>query len=43
MSYDEGLATHISPESCAGNGNIIGEVLTRESAPMNRDVPYAEY
>ena len=32
VSYDEGLATHISPKSCAGNGNIAGEALTRESA-----------
>jgi len=32
VSYDEGLAIHISPESCAGNGNIAGEALTRESA-----------
>ena len=32
VSYDEGLATHISPEPCAGNGNIVGEALTRESA-----------
>lgn len=31
-SYDEGLATHIGPESCAGNGNIMGEALTGESA-----------
>ena len=43
VSYDEGLATHISPESCAGNGNIAGEALTRESGPMIRGVPYAEY
>jgi len=27
MSFDEGLAIYISPESCAGNGNIIGEAL----------------
>ena len=31
-SYDEGLANHIGPESCADNGNIIGEALTGESA-----------
>jgi len=43
VSHDEGLAIHINPESCAGNGNIAGEALTRESAPMNRDVPRAEY
>jgi len=29
-SYDEGLAIHIGPESCADNGNIIGEALTEE-------------
>ena len=27
MSYDEGLTTHIIPESYAGNGNIAGEVI----------------
>lgn len=32
VSYDEGLASIISPESCVGNGNIAGEALTRESA-----------
>ena len=34
MSYDEGRAIHISPESCIGNGDIIGEALTRESAGL---------
>ena len=43
VSYDEGRAIHISPESCSGNGDIIGEALTRESAPMNRDLRHAEY
>jgi len=43
VSYDEGRAIHISPESCIGNGDITGEALTRESAPINRDVPHAEY
>jgi hypothetical protein len=31
-SYDEGRANHIAPESCAHNGNIIGEALTGETA-----------
>jgi len=31
VPYDEGLSTHISPEPCAGNSNIAGEALTRES------------
>ena len=43
VSCDEGRAIHISPESCADNGNIVGEALTGESAPINRDVPHAEY
>ena len=30
-SYDEGLANHIGPESCADNGNIIAEALTGEN------------
>ena len=42
-SYDEGLANHIGPESCGDNGNIIGEALTGEGAPMNWDVPHAGY
>ena len=32
VSYDEGGAIHISPESCIGNGDITGEALTVESA-----------
>ena len=31
-SYDEGLAIHIGPESCAGTDNGISEALTGESA-----------
>ncbi len=32
MSYVEGLATHTSPESCAGNDkHCASEALTRES------------
>jgi len=27
-SYGEGVATHTSPESCAGGGNSVGEALT---------------
>ena len=26
--YDEGIASHIGPESCAGGGNVMGEALT---------------
>jgi len=26
--YDEGIANHIGPESCAGDGNVMGEALT---------------
>ena len=26
--YDEGIANHIGPESCAGGGNVMGEALT---------------
>jgi len=33
--YGEGLTTHTSPESFAGNGNIIGEGLTRERKSMS--------
>ena len=43
VSYGEGRAIHISPESCIGNGDSTGEALTGESAPINRDVPHAEY
>jgi len=31
-SYDEGLANHIGPKSCIGNGDITGEALTDENA-----------
>jgi len=31
-SYNEGIANHISPESCVDCGNMVSEVLTRESA-----------
>ncbi len=26
--YEEGVTTHLGPESCAGDGNITGEALT---------------
>jgi RNA-directed DNA polymerase len=26
--YGEGIANHIGPESCAGDGNVMGEALT---------------
>ncbi len=31
-SYDEGLASHIGPESCGYGGNIIFEALTGGNA-----------
>jgi len=30
--YDEGLANHVSPESCGGHGNMSAEALTGENA-----------
>ncbi len=42
-SYDEGLANHIGPESCGGGSNAMAEALTGVRAPINRDVPHAEY
>ena len=32
VPYDEGLASHIGPESCAGGRKGAGEALTGESA-----------
>ena len=32
VPYDEGLASHIGPESCAGDREGAGEALTGESA-----------
>lgn len=32
VPYDEGLASHIDPESCAGDREGAGEALTGESA-----------
>ncbi len=29
-SYEEGLASHIGPESCGYDGNVIFEALTGE-------------
>ena len=29
--YKEGVAHHLGPESCAGEGNLMGEALTGES------------
>ncbi len=26
--YEEGVTTHLGPESCAGDGNTTGEALT---------------
>ena len=31
-SYNEGLANHIGPESCADHGNMVSEALTGGSA-----------
>jgi hypothetical protein len=31
-SYDEGLASHIGPESCGYDGNVIFEALTGGNA-----------
>jgi RNA-directed DNA polymerase len=40
VSYDEGLATHIGPESCAGAGNRAGEALTggRAGWALSREI-----
>ena len=27
-SYEEGVTSHLGPESCAGDGNMTGEALT---------------
>jgi hypothetical protein len=32
VPYDEGVASHIGPESCAGDRKDAGEALTGESA-----------
>ena len=32
VPYDEGLASHIGPESCVGDREGAGEALTGESA-----------
>lgn len=32
VPYDEGVASHIGPESCAGDRKVAGEALTGESA-----------
>ena len=35
-SYDEGLATHVDPESCAADREVVGEALT--GAGVGRDI-----
>ncbi len=39
-SYGEGVATHTSPESCAGGGNTVGEALTgvRAGRVLSREI-----
>ena len=39
-SYGEGVATHTSPESCAGGGNSVGEALTgvRAGRVLSREI-----
>ena len=39
VHYDEGVANHIGPESCAGSREGVGEALTGERAgqPLSRD------
>jgi RNA-directed DNA polymerase len=43
VPYDEGLASHIGPESCAGDREGAGEALTGESAGrvLSRESRYA--
>ena len=40
-SYDEGVATHIGPESCAGSRKASGEALTgvRTGWVSSREIP----
>src|SRR5215471_7069309 len=47
VHYDEGVATHIGPESCAGGREAVREALTGESAgqPLSHekvDIPGAD-
>ena len=39
VSYDEGVAIHIGPESCAGARESVGEALTGEriGQPLSRE------
>ena len=39
VHYDEGVANHIGPESCAGTREGVGEALAGERAgqPLSRD------
>jgi hypothetical protein len=39
--YEKGVATHFGPESCAGDREVVSEVLTggRASQVMSREIP----
>ena len=41
VHHDEGLATHIGPEPCAGSREDVGEALVGERAgqPLSRESP----
>ena len=43
VPYDEGLANHVSPESCGGCGNKTAEALTGENAggPLSSEITTA--
>jgi hypothetical protein len=32
VSYDEGVASHVGPESCGGDREVVAEALTEEGA-----------
>mgnify|MGYP007135461071 CR=1 FL=1 len=36
VPYDEGVANHIGPESCAGVREGVSEALTRERTDVDR-------
>ncbi len=37
--YEEGVTNHLGPESCAGDGNVVGEAPARVHAGLAMELP----
>ncbi len=43
VPHDEGLANHVSPESCGGSGNETADALTNSGGKRRRAIELRNY